>query len=220
MDDGARGGQIEHPIRRHVDAGPTALVVPVKTLRLAKSRLHGHPRTALMRGFALDALTAALGSPAVAAVYVVTDERDLADEAVALGCRILADRGAGDLNRALRAAVADLSDEHIAVAAMLGDLPCLRPRELTAALTWADGRRAFVADTAGTGTTLLTVGDRSDFAPRFGVGSAHGHREAGYLPVPLPLDGLRRDVDTATDLQAALTLGAGAHTRAVMAEAS
>ena len=57
-----------------------ALLVPVKTLALAKSRLGAgdpadpHRRPVLMRAFALDALEAARACSAVARLYVVTDE--------------------------------------------------------------------------------------------------------------------------------------------------
>ncbi len=172
-----------------------------------------------MRAFALDALTAALSCDLVASVYVVTDEAGLAEEVAAMGCTVLPDRGEGDLNRALAGAVADVADAAggpVAVTAMLGDLPCLTSSELTGALAWAAGRPAFVADAAGTGTTLLTVGDRADFVPHFGTGSARAHASAGYRPVPLALPGLRQDVDTAEDLAAAISLGAGVRTRAVL----
>src|SRR3954452_22346034 len=54
-----------------------ALLVPVKTLSLAKSRLSvsgAGGREPLMRAFALDAITAALQIGAVAQVHVVTDD--------------------------------------------------------------------------------------------------------------------------------------------------
>ena len=54
-----------------------ALLMPVKTLTLAKSRLdvpEPAQREPLMRAFALDAIAAASRAGAVAQVYVVTDE--------------------------------------------------------------------------------------------------------------------------------------------------
>ena len=54
-----------------------ALLVPVKTLSLAKSRLSvagAGDREPLMRAFALDAIAAALRSPVVGQVHVVTDD--------------------------------------------------------------------------------------------------------------------------------------------------
>ena len=77
-----------------------ALLVPVKTLTLAKSRLEVRrpdQREPLMRAFALDAITAASRAPAVAQVYVVTDEPGFEVG----GAVRLPDEGDGDLNRAL-----------------------------------------------------------------------------------------------------------------------
>src|ERR1700710_316716 len=101
-----------------------ALLVPIKSLERAKSRL-GSPaverRAELMRAFAQDALAAALQSEAGAQVYVVTDEPgfDLG------GVRRLPDEGDGDLNRALvHAAVrARLESPNQGVAAICADLP-------------------------------------------------------------------------------------------------
>src|SRR3954468_8540958 len=101
-----------------------ALLVPVKTLALAKSRLSvpaDGDREPLMRAFALDAITAALRSPAVASVHVVTDASGF-DVA---GAQQLPDEGDGDLNRALHHAAlrVRLLDPDVAVAAMCADLP-------------------------------------------------------------------------------------------------
>jgi 2-phospho-L-lactate guanylyltransferase len=193
-----------------------ALVVPVKTLSRAKSRLQGFTdvvRRDLVRGFALDAVTAALASPMVSTVHVVTDERDLADAVRDLGCDVLPDAGAGDLNRALSSAVASLAGQR--VAAMLGDLPCLLPGDLDQALASVTDA-GFVADAAGTGTTLLAVADPSRFHPRFGPASRAAHQGLGIAEVTLDVPTLRLDVDTAEDLAAAVRLGIGSHTRAVL----
>lgn len=193
------------------------LVVPVKTLSHAKSRLHDLPRADLMRAFAFDALAAAVASPRVRAAYVVTAEDDLADGVRALGCRVLPDRGAGDLNAALRAAVRETASPG-PVAALLGDLPCLLTDDLTQALDWVlAAGSGFVGDADGTGTTLLAVGNAGDFRPAFGLGSYAAHLAAGYPSVPLDVPTLRRDVDTAADLDAARVLGLGPATRAVLA---
>ncbi|GAB3664232.1 2-phospho-L-lactate guanylyltransferase [Nocardioides korecus] len=194
-----------------------ALLVPVKSLARAKTRLEpGHRREPLMRAFALDALQAAAGCPLVARVYVVTDESGLDEHAVRLP-----DEGEGDLNRALlRAArrVRDL-DPTTGVAAMCADLPALVTADLTAALgelpaTEDDAaRRRYVADAAGTGTTLLAAPPGVDLAPCFGPGSADLHLASGAWPVAAPVPTLRADVDTGADLDAARVLGLGRHTR-------
>lgn len=196
------------------------LVVPVKTLSRAKSRLTGFPadvRRDLVRAFAVDALSAALSCTLVEAVVVVTDENDLADHAQSLGCRVLPDLGDGDLNAALRAAVRQV--EAGPVAAMLGDLPCLLPDDLATALreiTASTTGHGFVGDAAGTGTTLLAVRAAPDFDPRFGPGSRAAHLASGAREVTATVPTLRHDVDTLADLDAARSLGLGAHTSAVL----
>lgn len=191
-----------------------ALLVPVKTLSLAKSRLESPAsRASLMRAFALDAIAAALASPAVDTVYVVTDETGFED-----GTTRLPDEGDGDLNRALLHAErrVRLVDPAVGVAAMCADLPSLRTEDLTAALAAGLGDRRFVADAPGTGTTLLAAGPGVHLDPHFGVGSARLHEESGAVPVRTAVPTLRADVDTDLDLDRARALGLGVHTTAAL----
>lgn len=195
-----------------------ALLVPVKSLARAKTRLDPHHRREpLMRAFALDALEAAAASPLVAHVYVVTDEAGLDEHATRLP-----DEGAGDLNEALRAAERRVRalDPATGVAALCADLPALVTADLTTALTEAltslgraPAPRRFVADAAGTGTTLLVAPPGSGLGPRFGVGSARLHEASGAVPVLAPVPTLRADVDTDVDLGRARVLGLGPHSR-------
>lgn len=189
-----------------------ALLVPVKALSVAKSRLGAQrtDREPLMRSFALDAIEAALRSPAVTQVHVVTDDEGF----VAPGTHRLPDEGGGDLNQALHHASlrVRLADPGVAVAAMCADLPSLRTEELGTALAAGLTPRWFVADAAGTGTTLLAAGPGVDLDPHFGVGSARRHEDSGAAPVRAAVPTVRRDVDTEEDLRDALTLGVGPHT--------
>jgi 2-phospho-L-lactate guanylyltransferase len=194
-----------------------ALLVPVKALTLAKSRLAVtglQDREALMRAFALDAIAAAVRSPAVAQVHVVTDDPGFELD----GVRRLPDEGDGDLNRALHHASlrVRLDDPDLAVAAMCADLPSLRTEDLTDALSAGLTPRWFVADADGTGTTLLAAGPGVGLEPHFGAGSAHRHEASGAAPVRAELATLRRDVDTEHDLAAARDLGVGVHTDRVL----
>lgn len=196
-----------------------ALLVPVKALSLAKSRLSvagTGGREPLMRAFALDAIAAAVQSPAVAQVHVVTDDAGFEVD----GVRRLPDEGDGDLNRALHHASlrVRLDDPHVAVAALCADLPSLRPADLTEALSAGLTPRWFVADAAGTGTTLLAAGPGVGLEPHFGAGSARRHEESGAAPVKAALASLRRDVDTEDDLAAARELGVGQHTQRALGD--
>ncbi len=190
-----------------------ALLVPVKTLTLAKSRLEvaGHDeREPLMRAFALDAITAAARCAAVAQVYVVTDERGFEVE----GAVRLDDEGDGDLNRALHHASrrVRLLDPSLGVAAMCADLPSLVPDDLATALDAGLAPRWFVADASGSGTTMLAAGPGMELDPHFGDHSAYRHEQSGATPVRVEVPTLRQDVDTETDLAAARQLGVGVHT--------
>jgi 2-phospho-L-lactate guanylyltransferase len=102
------------------------------------------------------------------------------------------------------------------VGALQADLPALRSGELAAALAVADGRRAFVADRHGTGTTLLLSAPGEPLRPRFGPGSAHAHAGSGAVPLVPVGASLRCDVDTAADLDHARALGLGGHTTALL----
>lgn len=196
------------------------MVVPAKLLAHAKTRLEpltsglGGASTAshqeLVLALLTDTVAAAVSSPAVAGVLVVTDDPQAAAVVTALGARTVGDGPAAGLNAALvhgahlaRAAGA------VAVAALSSDVPALTPAELTAALAAAAGQpRGFVADAEGTGTTLLCARD-GDLDPRFGRGSAAAHTASGAVPLSGAWPGLRRDVDTAADLVAAEQLGLG-----------
>ena len=86
------------------------------------------------------------------------------------------------------------------VAALVGDLPAVRPDELAAALDAAAAHpAAFVPDSPGTGTTLLTARPGHVLEPRFGEGSAARHAAVAARLTAGP--GLRHDVDTADDLR-------------------
>ena len=194
-----------------------ALLVPVKTLALAKSRLE-RPATrgTLMRAFALDAIAAAVASPAVEQVYVVTDEPGFDADATRLP-----DGGGGDLNEALRHAEQQVRLLHpdLGVAAMCADLPALATDDLTVALRAGTSPRWFVADAPGTGTTLLVARPGTHLEPRFGFASSRRHAESGAVPVRADVPTLRADVDTDADLEQARHLGLGAFTARALVSA-
>jgi 2-phospho-L-lactate guanylyltransferase len=191
------------------------LVVPVKALGTAKSRLRGAlpgvPHEHLVLALARDTVAAAVRC---AEVLVVTADPAAGAALADLGARVVPDPRAPGLNAALAhgAAAAGAGRR---VGALTADLPSLRPGDLAGALTAAGPGRAFVADAAGTGTTLLLAAPGGRLAPRFGAGSAGAHAVGGARPLVAPQT-LRRDVDTAADLLAATRLGLGPHTDALV----
>ncbi|PZF98811.1 2-phospho-L-lactate guanylyltransferase [Micromonospora deserti] len=191
------------------------LVVPVKHLAAAKSRLRGAlpavPHETLALALAADTLRAARACPAVAQVLVVTDDPRVAATAHAAGARVLPDVPDAGLNAAFRHGASAAGGGW--VAGLTADLPALRPAELAAALRAAQagpaGVRRFVADAPGAGTVLLAAPPGVPLDPRFGVGSAAAHAASGAVALTGDWPSLRRDVDTAGDLAAAAQLGLG-----------
>jgi 2-phospho-L-lactate guanylyltransferase len=203
----------------HLELGSTAwtVIVPVKSLAVAKSRLAPHVgglRRDLALAMAVDTVTAVAACDGLE-VLVVTDDPDAA-AAVAGIADVTPDVPDDGINAALRHGLAVLGTSRTRrVAAVQADLPALRPAELAAALRAAVRfEQAFVADAAGTGTTLYAA-LTTHFAPRFGPHSAERHREtAEQLTLDVPT--LRRDVDTIDDLWAAARMGVGPRTAALL----
>lgn len=190
------------------------VVVPVKPLDLAKSRLADlgdEQRRALAEAFVHDTVAAARAARLVRAVVVVGDDHRLAARLRRLGCETLPDGVSGDLNQTLRLAAAEVVRRWPGArpVALCADLPALTPAALDEALAAARAYdAAFVPDAAGSGTTLHTA-TYAAFAPRFGVDSARSHREHGAVELLDVSPTLRTDVDSPADLGRALLLGVG-----------
>ncbi|AUG79826.1 2-phospho-L-lactate guanylyltransferase [Kitasatospora sp. MMS16-BH015] len=197
-------------------------MLPLKPLSAAKSRLAPHAgprRPEFALAFALDTVAAALACPLVERVLVVTVDPVAGARLAALGAAVLADEPAGGLNAALahgaeRAARLAPGGR---VAVLSADLPALRPAELGQVLTAAaaEGGRCFLADTPGSGTTLLATPPGHSLSPAFGPGSRARHAASGARELTLPAPTVRRDVDTHADLTEAHSLGLGPHTSAL-----
>ncbi|MEU2322900.1 2-phospho-L-lactate guanylyltransferase [Streptomyces althioticus] len=201
------------------------LVVPLKPLPQAKSRLADTAddglRPGLALAFAQDTVAAALGCTAVRDVVVVTNDALAARELAALGAGTVPDLPRAGLNAALvhGATVVGAARRAASVAALNADLPALRPAELARVLDAAARfPRSFLADSAGLGTTLLAASRGRELRPQFGVGSRALHRASGAVELTLDaVDSVRQDVDTGGDLRAALALGVGPRTAAAAA---
>jgi 2-phospho-L-lactate guanylyltransferase len=202
-----------------------SLVVPLKPLARAKSRLSDTvgdgARRRLALAFAQDTVAAVLACPAVRDVAVVTDDELAGRELAALGARIVPDVPLAGLNAAVRHAEGAVRAVRPGrpVAALNADLPALRPEELVRVLdAAAEFPRAFLADAAAMGTTLLAARSGTELLPAFGTGSRARHRSSGAVELDLDaVDSVRQDVDTGDDLRAALALGVGPRTAATAA---
>ncbi|WP_063000316.1 2-phospho-L-lactate guanylyltransferase [Nocardia mikamii] len=140
------------------------------------------------------------------------------------------------LNTALASAAAAVRERHGAVdlLALQADLPAVHADELRSMLAAAPViGRCVVVDHTGRGTAALLVraaghthaadsfapsaaADAAALLPRFGADSARRHRESGAVELGGHWPGLRLDVDTAEDLDRALSLGVGPATAALV----
>lgn len=206
------------PTGHGVDDDGWTLLVPVKPLDLAKSRLAPAVgrlgRRSLVLAMADDVLTTCLATPGVSDVRVVTSDPEVLALAGRLGLRTVpdpaqasADRdesGSDPLNRTLAAAMADLPGW---VGVVTADLPELRPGTLGRILhAAARHRHSVVPDHLAAGTTMaFWTAAASDRVPRFGADSAERFRNQGGAVSLAGIDpsGIsRRDVDTPEDLSA------------------
>jgi 2-phospho-L-lactate guanylyltransferase len=204
------------------------VLVPIKRLDMAKSRLRGAlagvPHDDLVLAMAMDTVSAALACPVVGRVVAVTSDQAVAAAVSVLGAEVVADGPDAGLNPAL-AYAASLARKNgngagaePGLAALAGDLPALRPAELAEALRAAAEQtttRGYVADAAGTGTVLLAAPPGVSLEPCFGPDSAAAHAASGAVELDGHWPSLRRDVDTAADLAGAHALGLGAYSARV-----
>lgn len=194
-------------------------VIPVKRLGAAKSRLRGAVPADRHQDLALamlrDTAAAVLACAAVSELLVVTDDPAAAAAAAEMGARSVPDSPDAGLNDAIRHGADSVAGLRRNRAVLAGDLPALTPDDLGAALRGA-GTRSFVADAAGTGTTLLAAPRGVPLDPHFGVDSAAAHVRSGATELAGAWPGLRQDVDTAADLRTVLGLGPGPHTCALL----
>lgn len=196
------------------------VIIAVKRLAAAKTRLSpvfsADTREQVVLAMLIDTITAARAVSAVASITVVTPDDTAAAAARELGAEVLFDATPptepDPLNTAVRFAWSAVSKRTANTVVLQGDLPALQTDELTDAAAQARGhRRSFVPDRPGTGTAaLFAFGVPLD--PLLGRDSARLHRDSGAVELTGAWPGLRCDIDTIDDLEAARLLGVGAAT--------
>ncbi len=203
------------------------VLLALKPLAVAKSRLDRPDRSAVTLAMAADTAAAAASLEAVTAVLVVSDDAQAGDFLGPIAVVVPDTPGAG-LNPALLHAESEARARWPSadLAVLAADLPALQPSVLARALELAGGeRRAIVADAGGTGTVLLTATRGAALDPAFGPGSRTRHVRSGTVDLTdAPAlgevsAGMRRDVDTAADLEVAVSLGVGPYTAEVLQKA-
>lgn len=201
------------------------LIVPVKHLGRAKSRLSraaGPYRTELALALACDTVAAALECAAVERVLAVTDDPRAQAALERLGAHVVDGEPGTGLNPALEhgEAASGPLGPGTGLCALSADLPALRPAELAVVLDAAQRyRRSFLADSPGTGTTLLAATAGARLRPAFEGASRSRHLRSGAQELLVAAVGsVRRDVDTPQDLWAARGLGVGPRTARLLEE--
>ncbi len=198
-------------------AGDVGLIIAVKRLAAAKTRLapvfSAAAREQVVLAMLVDTITVASKVAALLRITVVTPDEVAADAARQLGATALTDptpAGHHDpLNNAIAAAESALSESTTNIVVLQGDLPALQAQELAEAISAGRGHhRSFVADRHGTGTAALFAFGHP-LRPEFGSDSARRHGHSGAVELTGAWPGLRCDVDTPDDLQAARRLGVG-----------
>ncbi|ROT32686.1 NTP transferase domain-containing protein [Micromonospora sp. HM5-17] len=161
------------------------VVIPVKRLARAKSRLRGAlagvRHESLAVALAADTVSAVLACAPVTEVLVVTDDPEAARVLGGLGARIVPEPSTAGLNAAFAHGAAQAVNGW--VAALTADLPALRPAELAEALRAASAGSGGPGDEDGTAARAGTTGPR-----RTGDDAAAGHGigPGGGTPRPRP----------------------------------
>lgn len=210
-------------------AGGWTVVVPVKALDRAKSRLSAalpaDTRRALVLAMAEDVIRSCQTTPGVRRVLTVSPEPEVEALAARLGVDFVpepAPRTVGPPADPLNAALATvLTDVDGPVGVVTADLPELRPDDLSAVLTRAaDHPHAVVIDHRGVGTTMaFWTGPATERVSRFGPGSAYRYRvDGGAVPLVGP-GRATRDVDIPADLTGLVSSAVGQATAAVLRHA-
>lgn len=208
-----------------------AALVPVRGLDVAKSRLgealDAEERRALVEKLLRRTVEAALGTPGIAAVAVVSSDPEVLTLARDLGAHDVA-QGGGGLNEGLDEARSwAVGVGAGAVLVVPADLPAVSATELGRVIRAARGIAVaqssrelaapplvtLVPDRAHGGTNILLVAPPTAIPFAFGEGSraAHARAAASIGAIYLELDGpLSLDLDTPDDLLEAEALGLAA----------
>jgi 2-phospho-L-lactate guanylyltransferase len=186
----------------------TVVVIPVRAFEGAKSRLgavlDAEERRDLVERLLRRAVIAALATPTVTRVVVVSPDPDVLTVARAAGAYGIAQQSRG-LNPALQEARSAADADRLLI--IPADLPAVTAASLAAVLAAGDaaGRPSVVLapDRHGRGTNALLLDPPDVIDPAFGGDSRAGHAwlassaEAAFVEVP---DVLGLDVDTPDDL--------------------
>lgn len=203
----AAGAPANHRAPEGEAPGPLAVIIPVKRLDQAKSRLaevlSPRERTALVQRLLDRALRVVQEARLCSLCLVVSADPTIRAQAVAAGASAVDEAGPGEPaghNRALERARAALPEPTRALLVLSADLPLLVAADLRAMVALAPSEPAVVLapDRDGRGTNALLLRPPSALPFVFGVDSFRRHQELAQacgLPVQI-----YRSLGTAFDL--------------------
>ena len=186
----------------------TSVVIPVQAFEHAKSRLgaalDAEERRDLVERLLIGTVTAALSTPDVAEVLVISPDPEVLGVASEAGARGIEQRTRG-LNPALQEARTQASGSRLLI--LPADLPGLRPADLTKVLRAGDAAGSpsvvLAPDRHGTGTNALLLAPPDAIDPAFGGDSRAGHAwlaASADIPFVEVTGVLDLDIDTPDDL--------------------
>jgi 2-phospho-L-lactate guanylyltransferase len=187
------------------------VLIPVKSLAKAKSRLRSVLQPSERRALVLAMLRKVMGEclscPRIEGVCLVTPDREIVNFAQALCAKVVLEAADEGLNSAvvagLRGAV-DLPVDHILI--LPADIPLLGQSDLDQILdaTSDPHQSVLVPCYKGDGTNAILIPAASPFAPQFGKNSFSRHKkqliELGLVPKVLNLPRVAADIDEPDDL--------------------
>lgn len=182
--------------------------MPLKSADVGKSRL-GLDVDAV-RALGVATVLAAAAAHRVAQVVVVTADVRMAETLGGVPfVRVVREPAPRGLRAAIASGLATVP-AGLPRAVLLGDLPALRPADLSVVLDAAARHpRSYVTDAAGTGSTLVTARAGVRWRAAFGPASASRHRALGLHRQSVSVSSsVRHDVDTLHQLARARAMAA------------
>lgn len=186
-------------------------IVPMKPVSSGKQRLAGilpdDKRHELVRVMFCDVLSALRDCEHIAATYVVTADRDLAELAAQFGAGHIDEVKLGGLNQAVVLACEQLEESGAETMLVLpGDVPFVTPAEISELACHAIPQSVTIVPAHDfEGTNSLLMSPPGALAPAFGKDSFSCHLDgadkADIATSTCHLEGLGRDIDNAADLQ-------------------
>lgn len=183
----------------------------------------------LAKAFLGDVITAAQRTELVTNVLVTSSDPAVEQAAYEFNASFLPERSHppadlnhwADLNSAISDAIAyafgSLASQLVAV--VPADLAAMRSASLQSAIEIASEHTcpSLIADHDNVGTTFLAMYQTELITPQFGAHSAAAHRLSGARDISRYVaPDMRQDIDSFTDLQAALALGLGTNSTATL----